>query len=91
MDKNIRNSEFSYIPMPELSDASSHLIEEYLANLSNFDDDYDQINKDWRLTRYNEEGHFLEHCDREKYMEGHRHIGTEIFLPPYSLSKYEGG
>lgn len=64
MDKNIRNSEFTYVPMPELSEVSEDLIKIYLLILPNFDDEYDQVNKNWRMTRYHEEGHFVEHCDR---------------------------
>lgn len=43
------------------------------------------------MTRYHENGHFVEHSDREKQMEGHRHFGTEIFIPPFSETKFQGG
>ncbi len=50
--------------MPELSEKSKETITEYLKKFNEIEGDYDQVNQSWRLTKYNVDGHFLEHHDR---------------------------
>lgn len=45
----------------------------------------------WRVLRYNKTGHFIEHKDKLRPIDGYEHFGTEILLPPKSQVDFAGG
>jgi hypothetical protein len=77
--------------VPVLSGRSKPMLNTYFGEIPDYENEYAQVDDIWRLTKYDENGHFMEHCDREKKKEDHKHFGTEIFLPPKSQFNYEGG
>ena len=63
------------VDCPGLSLNSRKVIRKYLVH-AEVNCEYEQVNTQWRMTKYNEGGHFLEHCDREKQLDDYVHFGT---------------